>query len=574
MTDAGVASPRRADPAGAVLPRGAREMPQVYRNPFMPTREQPVSFILPADLPTTALRRVLGAQRLRQQGERVREHVYLDTFDWRLWRANALVDAMAEDARVVLRWIEADSGRAVEAAPLGKLPEGPLAPPEGALGTRLAGLAGIRALLPVARLRVHTRALGVTGGAGKITVRLHLDAITPLPLPAGSPVPTPRSVDREAQPGAFPVTYRLVAAPLRGYEPQWREVADALAAHLGAAGPAEALHRIALAASPRSPGDYSSKLRVDLSPGERADTATRRALAALEATMAANEPGMLDALDPEFLHDYRVAVRRARSALAQVRDVLPASAVARFKGELAWLGAVTGPPRDLDVYLLSLPGYAKSLPPGLGNDLEPLARYLEEAREAAYADLRRALASARYRQLRARWAAFVTGAPPARPSAPAALLPIGEVASSRIWKVYKRVLREGRAIGDESPDEALHELRKTCKKLRYLIELFRSLYPAARIAPVITALKALQDNLGEHQDLAVQAAELARLRAGMAAAGRLPEATAAAMQTLSAQLLDRQHQARAEFRERFAAFSTRRNRALYRDLFKPAPVPG
>ena len=35
-----------------------------------------------------------------------------------------------------------------------------------------------------------------------------------------------------------------------------------------------------------------------------------------------------------------------------------------------WLGQVTGPTRDLDVYLLKLPGYAEFLPPEARGDLD------------------------------------------------------------------------------------------------------------------------------------------------------------------------------------------------------------
>jgi CHAD domain-containing protein len=286
--------------------------------------------------------------------------------------------------------------------------------------------------------------------------------------------------------------------------------------------------------------------------------------------MTANEAGMRAGLDPEFLHDYRVAVRRARSALAQVKGVLPERPVQRFREELAWLGAVTSPPRDLDVYLLALPEFRRALPERLAGELDPVAAWLEEARDTAYGALREALASPRYRRLREGWEAFVAAPPPRRPAAPRARMPVEDVASRRIWKLYKRVLREGAAIDDDSPDADLHELRKTCKKLRYLMEMFRALYPAGELNPLITTLKAFQDNLGEHQDLAVQAGEIARIRGDMAAAGRLPPASAEALEHLAAELARRRDATRAEFRARFAAFATRAHRERFRALFRGA----
>ena len=51
--------------------------------------------------------------------------------------------------------------------------------------------------------------------------------------------------------------------------------------------------------------------------------------------------------------------------------------------------------------------------------------------------------------------------------------------------------------------EELHELRKTCKKLRYLMEFFQGIYPVTKIGELIQVLKGLQDKLGEFNDLYV-----------------------------------------------------------------------
>ena len=69
--------------------------------------------------------------------------------------------------------------------------------------------------------------------------------------------------------------------------------------------------------------------------------------------------------------------------------------------------------------------------------------------------------------------------------------------------MYRRVLKERRAIADDSPAEDLHELRKSCMKLRYLLEFFRSLYPRKQERALILKLKVLLDNLGNLQDLEV-----------------------------------------------------------------------
>ena len=100
----------------------------------------------------------------------------------------------------------------------------------------------------------------------------------------------------------------------------------------------------------------------------------------------------------------------------------------------------------------------------------------------------------------------------------------------------RRVRKEGRAIGPDSPPEEMHELRKSCKKLRYLMEFFQSLYPAVEVRGC-QALKTILDNLGGFQDLAVQAAHLREMAARMRAEGLAEPGTLLAMGTLIGDLL-------------------------------------
>ena len=100
-------------------------------------------------------------------------------------------------------------------------------------------------------------------------------------------------------------------------------------------------------------GDLSPP-RVDLAPTVRADIGARQIHLALVGILVANEPGLRANLDTEFLHDFRVAVRRTRSLLGQIRHVFPPDAVDHFSTEFSWLGRLTGPLRDMDVLVLGL----------------------------------------------------------------------------------------------------------------------------------------------------------------------------------------------------------------------------
>ena len=145
--------------------------------------------------------------------------------------------------------------------------------------------------------------------------------------------------------------------------------------------------------------------------------------------------------------------------------------------------------------------------------------------------------------------------------------PIKEVADQRIRVLTKRVRREGRTIRPDSPPEDLHELRKSCKKLRYLMEFFQSLYPVDRIRAPIALMKTLLDNLGGFQDLAVQAAHLRDLAQEMRDKDQAETATLLAMGALIGNLLARQQRLREGFDQVFGEFRSKENKRVFRGLF-------
>jgi len=284
--------------------------------------------------------------------------------------------------------------------------------------------------------------------------------------------------------------------------------------------------------------------------------------------MEDNEPGVLAQIDSECLHDYRVAVRRTRSLLGQLRQVFPDPPLQHFRMEFAWLGQITGPPRDLDVYLLGFPGYQNELPTERQGDLAPLRDFLLRQRRLEQQLLARHLGGQRYQKLLMEWPEWlqqsIRESPPGTPAA----RPIGEIAGRRIWKAFQRVISQGTAIGPESPAEALHVLRKSCKKLRYLLEFFASLYPDRALGKIVKALKGLQDNLGAYQDLVVQAEALRGFGEQMTIEGRVPPAAQQAMEILIEQLSLRQRNIRRQFTKGFAGFATGVNRERFQALLK------
>ncbi|HLF96039.1 MAG TPA: CHAD domain-containing protein, partial [Methylococcaceae bacterium] len=176
------------------------------------------------------------------------------------------------------------------------------------------------------------------------------------------------------------------------------------------------------------------------------------------------------------------------------------------------------------------------------------------------------------RRFMASWRRFLEAPAPPRPAQRPARVAIGDLAARRIRKLRKRAVRQGSVIDPQSPPEDLHALRKTCKKLRYVLEFYRGLAPPGKVDRLVDDLKALQEILGDYQDGAVHAALLHEL------AGSLPRRTTAVetLMELGVRLERerlRQEEARAAFHKVFRHFAGDKDRARYRALFKSAISP-
>lgn len=500
------------------------------RRPTRPPEATIPTLLLPNDgEPVAALVAALGERFAADEGAGdTVERTLLDTFDWRLHDAGLRLVL----AGGVLELCGADGvvrARTRRTPPFRRddLPE--------PIGERLGSLIDVRALLAVATVAVDAVPVDVRNADDKIVVRARVER---------------RRVAGESG-GDLPT--RVVLRPVRGYDDELAEVAGALAAE-----PApDELDEVAALAG-RRPGDYEPRPDLPLEPWERADEAVARLLAHLRDIVVENEDGVRADLDPEFLHDFRVAVRRTRSALKTLGDVLPSAPVAELAEDLRWLQGVTGEPRDLDVQLLELPDRIAEVPDDLSGALGPLRDRLVARRRKARRQLLRALAGDRYVVLHHRWARLVDPATWTERTASGGRS-IDEVAAERIRAQHRRVVKRGRRIDDASPDDDLHDLRKRGKELRYLLEMFAGLHEPAAVTAAVKELKKLQDNLGEFNDSTVQAEALRADAVALAEAGADAEALLA-VGALVGRVAERHAAARAEFHDRFARFDSKKSR--------------
>ncbi len=514
----------------------------------------PHRYALPDDAPPLAILQHLDPLGRLQVAPPTRsQKTYFDTFDWRLYAVGSLLVEERDADQVKICWRALADDQLL--GQLGEQVPGfvwQLAP--GAMRAKLAPLIEMRALLPVVRAFVQNYRVALLNRQGKTVLRLVIEE---------------NVVASEEAGGECRLSPCLQLEPVKGYRKPLQQARSLLEETL-CLPPAGRLLDEALQAVGRKALDYSGKLKASFPPELAAGDALRKILLDLLATMQCNLDGTRADLDSEFLHDFRVAVRRTRSVFSQLKSILPSELLQRFRPDFKWLGQITGPTRDLDVYLLKLPDYRKSLPESLQADLDPLQAYLEKHQRLAQRSLARQLDSARFLRLIEDWQTFLEEDFDATHWPDKACLPVGEVANRRIWKTYREVLREGGAIHEDAPASALHELRITCKKLRYLMEFFQCLYPAGKIRRQIKALKSLQDNLGDFHDLEVQAEALKGFGHAMQLEEHgLPGETFMAMGALIESLSRRQAEERCKFAERFAQFAGPANRQRCAQLFNP-----
>jgi CHAD domain-containing protein len=175
--------------------------------------------------------------------------------------------------------------------------------------------------------------------------------------------------------------------------------------------------------------------------------------------MRINEAIIEKDLDTEVLHDFRVAIRRTRSALAQIKNVFPTRTTDRFKKDFAYVGKLSNDLRDLDVYLLNQEAYKAMLPSVLRNDIDPLFNYLRKKRTKTFQRVIRGLSSKKYVKILKDWEIFLNKPQPDSATASNAQLPIIDLARQRIYKKYRGVVKAGNKILANTEDEMLHVLR-------------------------------------------------------------------------------------------------------------------
>ncbi|MCK7544933.1 CHAD domain-containing protein [Marinobacter bryozoorum] len=212
--------------------------------------------------------------------------------------------------------------------------------------------------------------------------------------------------------------------------------------------------------------------------------------------MRAIQPGVLAGVDPEFLHQFRIALRQSRAITEAICTTTGDEHLKKALHPLKTMARQTSIVRDLDVFLMELDARTmedRRLRQSLrASGAEAFFRHWQtECQQQLCSQLE----GKGWRKALATWEAAVTGKTLSRPLKKLTPSTIHNTVSERAALCQQLFAH----LAPDAPDERFHDVRKALKRLRYLAELDTQGYQ-----DLINTLKRQQKLYGRFQDRHVQ----------------------------------------------------------------------
>jgi triphosphatase len=436
---------------------------------------------------------------------------YYDTDDWRFYRAGYALRVRNTDSEVeaTMKSLTPAEGslrrRREISEPLEDDRPATLKKASGSVGGRYRALVGEREMRPLFTL--ETRRQGFTllregSNGNQKDVRIGEISLDSSDIPLGEEKARLTRVEVEAALDKDPT-------------PDLYSFVEEMQSALKLAPASISKYETGLYASGLNPegGSEFGPTRIDpsMSLGEVAFAVLRRQF----AEMQDHEPGTRLGEDPEELHDMRVPTRRMRAAMKVFQGALPERA-SWLREELRWVAHALGDVRDLDVQIGRFQAWKREAGEESSGFLDRILTITHKRREEARKNMLEILDSVRYERLLSSFAEMLRLGPvPELELAQAngndlADEPVTAAAPALISRRYRKWRKAAKRLDETSSPEAFHDVRKKGKRLRYTLEFVSEVY-GEPVQQLVKPLKALQDDLGDHQDAIVAAGYLREL---------------------------------------------------------------
>ena len=243
------------------------------------------------------------------------------------------------------------------------------------------------------------------------------------------------------------------------------------------------------------------RLSLSVAAEDAAGDVLRRALIAVAERIIAIQPAILEAREPEGVHQMRVELRRLRAIERVFRRALPCDRLRGLVEKAKLTARALGPARDWDVFIdETLPAAADSdyAPEGFarlkanahGKRAEGWSRAVAHIGDDGFTRFTLDLLEAAHME-------------PWRCGENSALeRPAPAFAVKALDRTWRKTRKTAKTI-DLDNLAARHPLRIALKKQRYAVQLFRGLYPRETRKPYMAAMSALQDAFGTVNDAVV-----------------------------------------------------------------------
>ena len=437
---------------------------------------------------------------------------YYDTDDWRFYRAGYALrirntDGAVEATMKSLTPAEGSLRRRREISePLEDDKPSTLKQAGGAVGERSRTLVGGREMRPLFTLETRRQgfALLLEGSTDRNQedVRIGEISLDTSEIPLGEETARLTRVEVEAGIGMAPT-------------PELLDFVDEMQSALELTPASISKYEAGLYASGLNPEGDSEFGPTHVDPSMSLGEVAFAVLRTQFAEMQNHEPGTRLGEDPEELHDMRVPTRRMRAAMKVFEEALPERA-SWLRDELRWVAHALGDVRDLDVQIERFQAWQEEADEECSGFLDRILTITHKRRAEARKNMLETLDSVRYERLLSSFAEMLRLGPAAELK-PAqtngkdqAGEPVTAAAPALISDRYRKWRKAAKRLDETSSPEAFHDLRKKGKRLRYTLEFVSEVY-GKPVQKLVKPLKALQDDLGDHQDAVVAAAYLREL---------------------------------------------------------------
>lgn len=510
------------------------------------------SFVIPENQSISALVSLLQETfSVQGQAETVYHRVFYDTFDWRLYKNESVLEVHDDGPSNRIYWRADKDGQLKIQLGLKQVPRLAVDLPAGAFRQQLQSVIYVRELFPRLKLRINRQSLVVLDNNKKIVVRLNFDVYWYNP----SKLQAARVLSR-----------RLTIKAVKSYAKEYQRIEDffvSMPLLMPLPSAQDNVMKLALIATGVNTDEYTTRLNLRLDPELPAEQVLKEILLRLFEIMRQNTAGCIKGSDTEFMHDYRVALRKIRIALKQLNVLQPQAVSTEDKHFFATLCRLTNPVRDLDIFLYLLGNYQSDFDTSSWLQLQALRDYLLLSRAAAQKKFVEEVKSPHYRENIKRWRDYLehSDAQDTAPDKPGN--EVYKLSDELLLRFNQATLAQGKGVTKNSDADSLHALRKTFKKLRYLMEFFRGLYPAGKkLLELNQLLIAVQDDLGEFNDRHIQIGLVKTF-----IKQNKNEPTINAAEQLMEILQQQQHEAGVRFKGSYAAYASSVNQDTFKQMF-------